>query len=458
MTLICDFFTIITYFYFMFINFEFGNFRSFRDLQKFSLEAAPIRPNDNGLMESNVFFSGNLRLLKTKAILGGNASGKSNLAKAISAFQIMVSRSVAQEKLPKAIWDDRFQLISDWDEQPMFFQYYFIYEKTIYRYGFQILDGVISYEWLYSGSDNKEKEYFMRGPDGLTINHAEFPLGDSFIHQQGEEENELFRNDALFLTAAALNGNRFLSKLRIEMRNIMTVDGVNDASAVRYAMNNFINGPVEKKQALIELLSAADTGIEDLTIDDLPEHLIDNQIQKELNEKKDTKAVSLFSYHPFYDWEGKRLKNKAVPFGEWESEGTGKFFAIGALVLDTLGTGRVIVIDEFDARLHPNLSLKIVELFQNEKTNPNGAQLIFVTHDTSLLRRANLRRDQICLVNKDIYGISSAVNIVQFKGVRKDASYEKEYLNGTYTGIPYLDKINRSVITSNKHYGLQKAE
>ncbi len=442
----------------MFINFEFGNFRSFRDLQKFSLEAAPLRPNDNGLMENNVFLSANLRLLKTKAILGGNASGKSNLAKAISAFQMMVSRSVVEEGLPKAIWNDRFQLISDWDDQPVFFQYYFLFEKIIYRYGFQILEGVISYEWLYSGHKDNEKEYFMRTPVGLTVNHAEFPSADPFIQQQGQVENELFRKDALFLTAAALNGNHFLSKLRIEIRNIMTVDGVYDTSAVQYAMSNFVNGPTEKKQALIELLAAADTGIEDLTIDELPEHLIDHQIQKEMNERKDSRVVSLFSSHPVYDWEGKRLKNKAVPFGEWESEGTGKFFGIGALVLDALGDGRVIVIDEFDARLHPNLSLKIVELFQDEKTNPNGAQLIFVTHDTGLLRRAALRRDQICLVNKDLYGISSAVNVVQFKGVRKDASYEKEYLSGTYSGIPYLDKIGRVVVRSNKHHGLQKTE
>jgi AAA15 family ATPase/GTPase len=101
--------------------------------------------------------------------------------------------------------------------------------------------------------------------------------------------------------------------------------------------------------------------------------------------------------------------------------------------------------------------LKLVELFQEEKTNPHQAQLIFITHDSGLLRRADLRRDQICFVNKDRYGVSSAVNLVEFKGVRKDASYDKEYLNGTYTGIPYLDRIGQVVVASNENDGLQEA-
>lgn len=442
----------------MFIKFEFGNFRSFRDIQKLTLEAAALRPNDDGLTENNVFHAGSLRLLKTKAILGGNASGKSNLAKAVATFHMMVSRSVAQEGLPEQIWNDRFQLITDWDDQPIFFQYFFLFEEIIYRYGFQILNGAISFEWLYSGSKDREIEYFMRSPTGLAVNHNEFPSADQFFRNHWQEENELFRKDSLFLTAAALNGNKFLGKLRIEIRNIMSVDGVYDASAVQYAMGNFINGPEEKKKALIDLLAAADTGIEDLEIDELPDHLIDHKIKNELGDRSESRVVSLFSKHSVYDWDGNRKKSKAVPFGEWESDGTGKFFGIGALVLDALADGRTVVIDEFDARLHPNLSLKIVELFQDIKTNPQNAQLIFVTHDSGLLRRAALRRDQICLVNKDRYGVSSAINLVQFKGVRKDASYEKEYLNGAYTGVPYLDKVGQVITSANKRNGLQEAE
>ena len=442
----------------MFIKFEFGNFRSFRDKQKFSMEAMPLRPNDNGLSENNVFQEENLRLLKTKAVYGGNASGKSNLAKAIAAFQRMVSRSVAVENLPAEIWNDRFQLITDWDDQPVFFQYFFALDENIYRYGFQIKENTILYEWLFVSSNGHEIEYFMRSPNGLDVSYKEFPAAEYLMQQHEQPDSELFRSDSLYLTAAALNGNRQLAKLRTEIRNIMSVHGVYDTSAMQYAMSGFINGPEVKKKALLDLLAAADTGIEDLVFDELPDHLIDNKLKQEIGEKSDQKVVSLFSFHSVFDGEGKRNRTKVVPFGEWESEGTAKLFGIGALVLDALANGRPIVVDEFDARLHPNLSLKIVELFQDEKTNPDHAQLIFVTHDSGLLRRAELRRDQICLINKDSYGVSTAVNLVEFKGVRKDASYEKEYLNGTYTGIPYLEKVSQVVYSANKKNGLQKTE
>jgi len=422
------------------------------------MEAMPLRPNDSGLDEGNVFEESGVRMLKTKAIYGGNASGKSNLAKAIAAFQMMVGRSVAEENLPAQLWNDRFQLITDWDEKPVFFQYIFLCEGMIYRYGFQILNSIIAYEWLYAGSRGDETELFMRNPNGLSVNHNGFPAADQFVRLHDQENSELFRKDALYLTAAALSGNKLVGKLRTKIRNITSVHGIEDDNAVQYAMSSFINGPEERKKMLVELIAAADTGIEDLKVDELPEHMIDQRLKNAAGDRNEQKVFSLFSFHSVFDWEGKRKQTKRVPFGEWESEGTGKFFGIGALVLDSLAAGRPLVIDEFDARLHPNLSLKIVELFQDKKSNPHNAQLIFVTHDTGLLRRADLRRDQICFVNKDVYGVSSALTLIEFKGVRKDASYEKEYLNGTYTGVPYLDKIGQVVTSAIKSHGLQKTE
>jgi AAA15 family ATPase/GTPase len=441
----------------MFIKFEFGNFRSFRDKQVFSMEAMRLRPNDNRLGENNVFESAGLRLLKSKAIFGGNASGKSNLAKAIAVFQMMVDRSVAQEDLSAQVWNDRFQLVTDWDDQPVFFQYFFLMDGIIYRYGFQVLGTAISYEWLYAGSEGGEIEFFLRGPDGMNVNHEAFPNADQFFRQRWEVENELYRTDSLFLTAAALYSNKILGRVRAEIRNIISVHGVYNGSAVHFAIANYINGSEEKKKALIDLLAAADTGVEDLLMDELPDHLANRQAKSAASEKIEYRTRSLISLHSVYDWDGNKTGSKLTPFGAWESEGTGKLLGIGAVVLDALAHGGVIVVDEFDASLHPNLLLKLVELFQEEKTNPHQAQLIFITHDSGLLRRADLRRDQICFVNKDRYGVSSAVNLVEFKGVRKDASYDKEYLNGTYTGIPYLDRIGQVVVASNENDGLQEA-
>lgn len=425
----------------MFIEFDFGNFRSFRDMQKFSLEASAIRTNDSGLDEGNVFSADSLRLLRTKAVFGGNASGKSNLAKAIAAFLMMTSRSVVQEELSKDIWENRFQLITEWDDQPIFFQYMFLLEDKIYRYGFQILDGIVSYEWLYFGYKGNEVEYFMRSPDGVKVNENQFSDSDGFRKQALQEDSELFRQDALLLTAGALNGNKLLANLRNEIGRIMAVGGWEDGYAINYAMKSLMHGTDDQKQAIKDLLNTADTGIEDLEIVDLPDHQVDIKLKESLDRHGKT-PVGLYSYHTVYDENGLFIKKIAVPFGDWESDGTGKLFGIGALILDALDKGRTIIIDEFDARLHPNLTLKIVKLFNDESTNPNNAQLIFITHDAGLLRRAELRRDQICFVNKDKYGISSLTTLIEYKGVRKDASYEKEYLNGSYSAIPFLDKMD----------------
>ena len=105
--------------------------------------------------------------------------------------------------------------------------------------------------------------------------------------------------------------------------------------------------------------------------------------------------------------------------------------------------GNTLVIDEFDARLHPNLTKKIVQIFNSIRTNPKGAQLIFVTHDSNLLNANVLRRDQICFVDKDKLGVSSLRTLVEFKGVRNDASFEKAYLNGEYGAVPFLNRFEQ---------------
>lgn len=413
-----------------------------------SMDAAPLRPNDSGMEEGNVAQMAGLRLLKSKAIYGGNASGKSNLAKAFSAFTVMVSRSVAEEGISRQIWNDRFQLITDWDDQPIFFQYIFLVKNKIYRYGFQIVKGRVTYEWLYSGVKKEEREYFMRSPEGLKVNENYIKGYTEFVKRGVDGTNELFRPDSLFLTAAALNGHKLLGDIRNNIRSIMAVDGMDDANASNYAMRHLIQGAGTKRNAIKRFLSLADTGIEDLETRELPEHLIDKSFIKEMTKDGD-KAMGLYSLHSRYDEYGIFVDKVPVPFGEWESEGTGKLFGVGTLILDALSDGRVIIIDEFDARFHPNLTLKLVELFNKAESNPRNAQLIFITHDAGLLRRAELRRDQICLVDKDKYGISKLTNLIEFKGVRKDASYEKEYLNGSYSAVPFLAEMDWVLMEKN---------
>jgi AAA15 family ATPase/GTPase len=401
-------------------------------MQKFTMRASPKRPNDHGLDENNVFEDGGFRLLRTKAIYGSNASGKSNFIKAIGAFNAMVNRSVIDEEITRRIWNDRFQLISDWDDQPMFFQYVFSKNGETFRYGFEILKNCVNCEWLFKGDNKEEKELFFRNKTELKINSDDLHSSlEEFKNVAISGNNELFRRDSLFITSAALAGNRLAGLIRNEIRDTRVINGLYRSNIeVGFAYHVLENGTDQEKEALKQWLQAADTGIEGIELKDIPH-------------AGGKKAKDLFSIHPVYDDNGNRVTQLSVPFDEWESSGSSKLLSLGAVVLDALRYGKTLVVDELEARLHPNLTLKIVSLFNNESTNPKSAQFIFATHDTGLLRRADLRRDQISLVNKDRFGISELSTLIEFKGVRKDSSYEKEYLNGTYSAVPFLDALDR---------------
>jgi len=127
-----------------------------------------------------------------------------------------------------------------------------------------------------------------------------------------------------------------------------------------------------------------------------------------------------------------------------ESIGTQKLFALAGPILSTITRGYVLLVDELDARLHPNLSAKIVQLFNSKPTNPNNAQLLFNTHDTNLLTSGNFRRDQIWFTEKNRYGEATLYSLADFKTdqVRKDEDFEANYIRGKYGAVPYLGDFN----------------
>ncbi|MBK7410268.1 MAG: ATP-binding protein [Saprospirales bacterium] len=136
-----------------------------------------------------------------------------------------------------------------------------------------------------------------------------------------------------------------------------------------------------------------------------------------------------------------------------EAEGTKKLFHLSPLLFSVLKKGSILFIDELDARMHPKLTRKVVELFHSETTNPNNAQLIFVTHDSNLLDAHLLRRDQISFAKKDKQGATELYSLVEYKGVRNDASYEKDYLLGKYEAIPENLNVLEDVFVEYQRHG-----
>ena len=149
----------------------------------------------------------------------------------------------------------------------------------------------------------------------------------------------------------------------------------------------------------------------------------------------------LVSTHAQYDNEGNKTSNISFPFEENESEGTLKYFAIAYPILHALDTGTRLVIDELGAKLHPLLLEHIVGLFNNNRTNPRNAQLIFTTHDSNLLSSHIFRRDQIWFTQKDIYGASRLFSLAEYK-VRNNAPFERDYLSGKFGATPIIGNPN----------------
>ena len=161
---------------------------------------------------------------------------------------------------------------------------------------------------------------------------------------------------------------------------------------------------------------------------------------------------TVISSHQQYDEEGNATKTVTFPFRVNESEGTIKYFSLAYPIIDALDHGKRLVVDEFDSKMHPLLTSRIIGLFNSRVTNPRNAQLIFTTHDTNLLNASLFRRDQIWFTQKDSFGASELYSLAEYK-VRNSAPFEKEYLMGKYGGIPVIGQFERLFDLREEEYG-----
>ncbi|CAN0218736.1 unnamed protein product, partial [Chrysoparadoxa australica] len=205
----------------------------------------------------------------------------------------------------------------------------------------------------------------------------------------------------------------------------------------------------EYRDKIKSLVKKADLGINDISVNDflisretLPDDMPEEMRKVVLKEAEGSMGYSIDTFHKSYDSNDKEKGLEKFDFDDQESEGTKKFFRLAGPIIDTLQKGKILVIDELDARLHPLLTRQVVKMFNSKSSNPNNAQLIFATHDTNLLSACTMRRDQIWFVEKDHIGGTEIYSLADYqlpKGkVRKDASFEKDYMQGKYGAVPFL--------------------
>lgn len=427
----------------MLIEFSIGNYRSFKEKVTFSMVAANIVAKNKSLDENNVFtVDDELRLLKSAAIYGANASGKSNLAKALSFMKWFMVNSSKETQSTEKIGVERFRLSIETETKPSFFEIVFLLNRQKFRYGFEAnRDKVIS-EWLFYVPKKRETKLFERTLNKITFSKT--------YKADGIEEKT--RHNALFLSVSAQFNVKVAEKILDWLtEKLNVVFGIDDSKYASYTVNCLLEN--KNRDEIVKLIKKLDLGIGDIkveqtefTVDHLPDGLPD-ELKKLIFESSRGKATSIQTVHQKFDSEEKYLASELFDFETQESEGTQKVFALAGPLVDTLRNGKVLVIDEFDARLHPLISRTIVELFNSNETNPSKAQLVLMTHDTNLLSNKLFRRDQIWFTEKNRYGATDLYSLVEYQ-VRNDASFESDYIKGKYGAIPFIGNLSH-IIESN---------
>ena len=415
-------------------EFNFGNFWSFKDIQSLNMTAAKIKSKAPSLDNNNVFpVAKDLCLIKSKAIYGANASGKSNVVKALVTFIRIIRDSVKEEKVLSLI--DSFQLSTETTSKPTFFQLIFRVGKTRYRYGFEADDKSIKSEWLFSTPSKREQSLFIREKNEIVkINQKNFKEGVLYQKLFENSKDQVFTDTSLFLTHLNSFGFAKLSKQIFQtISSITIISGLGHSGM--YGIAGEALSDAIKKKFILDFLKKADVGIDDLKTVEISNESLPDNVEEEIKQEL-KKGKIIVSSRTQFDSNLKRVGKSEFSFGNQESEGTKKMFELSPFIYRSLKEGVPLVIDEFDSRFHPLLTKKIVEIYNSSENKKS--QLIITTHDINLLSPELLRRDQIDFIEKDKYGASHLYTLVEIKGVRNDASFEKDYIHGKYGAIPFL--------------------
>jgi uncharacterized protein len=422
----------------MLVNFSVGNFRSFKDTVTFSMVAANITAKNKTLNIENVFQQGNLSLLKSAAIYGANASGKSNLLRAFAFMREFTLRST-EATSKDAIDVDPFLLSSETENAPSFFEVVFLLDDVRYRYGFEIDQYRVHTEWLYR-TIKRETELFWREADRIDIKAG---------FKEGKGLEERTRANALFLSVADQWNGEIAGQVIGWFKKMAHISGLEDGAYLGFTVDQLVENKGAGRK-ITDFVKNLDLGILDIKAekrkveapgglqftDRLPE-----EVKRRLLDSEWFTPV-IKTVHHQYNEEKEKVGFIEFDLEEHESEGTKKAFALSGPILHALQEGLVLFVDELDARMHPIMTRYIIELFNSSHTNPHNAQLIFATHDTNLLDKQLLRRDQIWFTEKDRYGATDLYSLVEYN-VRYDASFESDYMAGKYGAIPYIGNIKR---------------
>ncbi len=419
----------------MLIELSVANYRSIRDRQILSLVAGP----GTEMRGPNVADApGDLALLRVAAVFGPNASGKSTLFKALATLQQMVQWSAVAFQQGQLLPVVPFRLEAATEEQPTEFEIHFIAGDGVrYQYGVSATARQVHEEWLIAYPHGRAQRWFER-THASSANTA-WKLGPNFLGSAAQRKvwQESTRDNALFLsTAVQLNNEQLQPAFQWLTQGLIVV-------APGITMNPILSLELLRTEPgarrIMGLLHAADIDIDHLELKEEdapppPPGMARIEIRLPVPpgfplQSAQNKFLRVMSWHKRKD-DGEAV---AFDFGE-ESDGTRKLFEYAGGLLQAIDRGATVCIDELDSSLHPRITRFLVEQFQ-PSNNPKNAQLVFSTHDVTLMDPDLLRRDQVWFIEKDAQGGSRLYPLLDYSP-RKGEALERGYLKGRYGAVP----------------------
>lgn len=417
----------------MLVEFTVKNYRSIKKEQIFSM----VKAKGGELEDTNSFLPdapASVPLLRSAAIYGPNAAGKSNVIRAMMEMESIVRNSASSSQEGDNIPVTPFLFDEASSSEPTEFEMVFNNEGVRYQFGFSATKTQIIEEWLIAYPKGRPQRWYSRGfnKDNRTSEYkfSDFLLGQKTVWQSATRENALFLSTAVQLNSEQLKPvfNWFKEVFRPA-----NVGGWGPGFTASLCEKD------ATKNRVLEFLKAADFDIHDIKIDkekfdpeSLPESLPDSVRENIIKEMKDKELVDIKTIH-------KSGSGNLIPLDfDEESDGTQKFFSFAGPWIDTLNKGYVLVIDELHDNLHPKMVKYLVNLFHSDKTNPNNAQLIFTTHETSILSQDIFRRDQIWFCEKDKQQATSLYPLTDFSPRKDRENIELGYLSGRYGALPFI--------------------
>lgn len=423
----------------MLLEYSVGNFRSIRDRQTLSL----IAGSGSARQQERAFSTGNSlapNALRVACLFGSNGSGKSTLISSMSFFGEMVVESAKDKTEGEQIDVVPFKFDNEFSTKPSEFEVKFVHGNSFYQYGFSADAERIHGEWLFvraNDSGSRMRTLFQREFDEASEAY-QWEINSAFAKREVDTLKARTRDNALFLSVAVMNNFEPMKEPFNWIRRNFRVADIDGVLSGRFTSRQMQAG---WSAEILELMQAVDLRISDIVVEEkeyklparMAEYIVEEKMEAMRAMAVKSKTYSVKTIHKLKDGSFFELNMSD------ESEGTQIIYALAGPIIDVLKGGYTLFVDELHNSLHPLALRYIIGLFQDPVKNPDGAQLIFTSHETSVMAKNFLHKDQIWFLDRDESQATHLYPLSDFN-VRDGDAFQKAYLDGRYGGLPVISR------------------